>query len=231
MSQFSQSPDFEVSTPPSKGMAVSGLVVSIIGCCVPLLGFVGIILGIVAMVRAKSDARRYGGGGIALAAIIVGALSLVVSIIGIILVGLMLPALGQARNAARQVAVMENMRAISLGLMQYADDNRGWFPEAGADLPARLSQYGIAPNQFTSSRAAPGATDALIYVPGIEVSRNTAPSTTIVLYENPSYVPRGTVAVLYVDGHIARISVMDLQRELDASAAPTPPPAPPPSRP
>lgn len=232
MSQYSTSSDFDVQPPPSKGMAVSGLVVSIIGCCVPLLGFVGIILGIVAMVRAKSDARRYGGGGIALGAIIVGALSLLVSILAVVLIGISLPAVAKARGAARQAVVSTHMKQIGMGLFQYADDNRGWLPEEHADLASRLSQYGVQPSVFQSPRAPAGAADAFVYLAPGSVEKFRNPSVVVVMHENPAYVEFGSIVVLFGDGHVAPVREAEFRDTLAASNAalatdPAPIPKPP----
>ena len=51
-------------------------------------------------------------------------------VIGVIavLIALLLPALSRAREAARQVACLSNLRQIGLGLYMYASENNGLFP-------------------------------------------------------------------------------------------------------
>ena len=71
MSQTPTSSDFQYTAPPSKGMAIAGLVCALLGC-IPGIGIIGAILGIIAMNKAKSDPQRFGGAGIGLAAAIVG---------------------------------------------------------------------------------------------------------------------------------------------------------------
>ena len=107
MSQVPGMPDQGLDAPPAKGMAVGALVCSIVGCCVPVVGIVGIVLGIVALVKAKSDARRYGGGGMALAAIIVGALSLIVVVLFWVFLGFLFPVLHQLGKARRHASSVE----------------------------------------------------------------------------------------------------------------------------
>ena len=54
-------------------------------------------------------------------------------VIGIIalLVGILLPALNKARESARQVKFLSNMRQISLAVVSFAGENRGWMPGRG----------------------------------------------------------------------------------------------------
>jgi len=56
---------------------------------------------------------------------------LVVMVIIAILVGLLLPALGRAREEARKTQCRSNLRQIGLAMMLYAGDNRGWYPALG----------------------------------------------------------------------------------------------------
>ena len=53
---------------------------------------------------------------------------LVVMVIIALLVGLLLPALGRAREEARKTQCRSNLRQVGLAMMMYANDNRGWYP-------------------------------------------------------------------------------------------------------
>ena len=61
---------------------------------------------------------------------------LVVMVIIALLVGLLLPALGRAREEARKTQCRSNLRQIGLAMNVYCNDNKGWTPPA----------YGNAPN-------------------------------------------------------------------------------------
>jgi prepilin-type N-terminal cleavage/methylation domain-containing protein/prepilin-type processing-associated H-X9-DG protein len=54
-------------------------------------------------------------------------LLVVISIIAL-LIGILLPALGAAREAAQRVKSASNMRQIGIGIQMYAQDNEGRFP-------------------------------------------------------------------------------------------------------
>ena len=56
-------------------------------------------------------------------------------VIGIIavLIGILLPALRRAREAAVQTACQSNLHQIALLFQIYVNENKGWFPHTGSD--------------------------------------------------------------------------------------------------
>ena len=62
------------------------------------------------------------------------------------LIAIMLPALGAARQAAREGQSVSQLRQIGITVAAYANDHRGAFPID----PARLQVYGIDPATFIS---------------------------------------------------------------------------------
>jgi len=58
---------------------------------------------------------------------------LVVMVIIAMLVGLLLPALGSARDMARTTACKNNLRQIGMAMFLYTAENRGYFPPASED--------------------------------------------------------------------------------------------------
>lgn len=76
---------------------------------------------------------RHRGSGFTLIELLV-----VISIIAL-LIGILLPALGQAREAARNVKCMANLRSIFQGAMNYTVDNRDRLPSADTLDPGTTS--------------------------------------------------------------------------------------------
>ena len=71
----------QVGEQPQQSLAIASLVcgllsitLGLITCSGPLLGVVAIVLGIVALTQIKNDPRRFGGKGLAIGGIAVGAL-------------------------------------------------------------------------------------------------------------------------------------------------------------
>jgi len=73
---------------------------------------------------------------------------LVVMVIIALLVGLLLPALGRAREEARKTQCRSNLRQIGLAMTMYVNDNKGWTPMAYGffNLPGTGSRLSGAHN-------------------------------------------------------------------------------------
>ena len=54
-------------------------------CGGPLFGVVAIVLGVIALLKIKSDPRRFGGKGLAIAGIIAGSLQMLLMVVWIII--------------------------------------------------------------------------------------------------------------------------------------------------
>lgn len=124
-------------------MAIAALVCAIVGFCVPGLGLVGLILGIVALAKINDPTNRLRGYGMALAGAIIGGLSLLV--IPLLLIAILLPALGAARRSANRIRNQANHRSVLQGLTNYAEYNLNQLPgsprnskDTDTTVPGRL---------------------------------------------------------------------------------------------
>jgi len=102
-------------TPEAKtsGLAIASLVLGILGlitCGVTAL--VGLVLGIVGLVSIKNSQGRLKGSGLATAGIAVSGVMIVALPFVSILAGMLLPALGRARDEARKVRCSSNLKQI-----------------------------------------------------------------------------------------------------------------------
>lgn len=67
-------------------------------------------------------------------------LLVVISVVAV-LIALLLPALGNARDAARTVACMNNLRQTGVAYAVYGNDHQGIIPHGGNRFPTGLSSY------------------------------------------------------------------------------------------
>jgi hypothetical protein len=120
----------------TSGLAIASLVLGILACPLSCLTAIpGLICGIVGLVRIRSSETsatgpRLGGSGLAIAGIILNGMFLFVTPV---MIGLLLPAVQAAREAARRTVCMNNVKQIGLGMHIFASANRDSFPVAIVD--------------------------------------------------------------------------------------------------
>ena len=91
-------------------------------------------------------------------------LLVVISIIAL-LIGILLPVLGNARAAGRQIACLANVRSIFQGAATYAEDYRGFLPHG---VQVGYHQYNIAPGQaFPATTHQTGLANGVINAMGV----------------------------------------------------------------
>lgn len=124
--------------------------------------------------------------------------------------GILLRALAGARDQARNMAEMSNLKQIGLGLMMYAEDHQG-------DRPAQLEQaqsYFGSPKILASVRKPKDFEGpSYMYVGG---QPQTADPRNIIVYENPGFCT-DRINVLFFDGHVEALAPEAFLHELKAT--------------
>ncbi len=118
---------------PRKGLAIASLVIGIIS--IPTLGLLfvggitGIVLGAVALNKAKMQPDQYAGRGLAIAGIITSSLSLLVAIPAII-AAIAIPNLLKSQQAARETAALTDVLTIDKAqVLYFTTKGRGKFTD------------------------------------------------------------------------------------------------------
>ncbi len=99
-----------------RGLAITSLVLGILS--IPTLGLLGlgallaIVLGIVALVKAKNSPGEYGGKGLAIGGIVCGGLSVLIVIPVGIIAAIAIPNMLRARMAANESAAIGDLRML-----------------------------------------------------------------------------------------------------------------------
>ena len=112
--------------PGTSGKAIASLVLgllSIVGMC--LTGIPGLILGIMGLNDVGKSAGRLGGKGLAIAGIVLSTIGIFWTV-GLVLIGMLLPAVQQVRTAARTVTSQNNVRQQVLAMLNYESSNRNF---------------------------------------------------------------------------------------------------------
>jgi hypothetical protein len=138
-----------------KGLAITSLVLGILSvatCLIFLTGIPALITGIMALNRARRQPAEYGGRGLAIAGIALGAAGIMLTFVA---AGLLLPALAKAKSKAQSINCINNLKQIGLAARMYAADNKGAFPKDFAAMKNELSTPKIlcCPGDSSKTRA------------------------------------------------------------------------------
>ena len=131
--------------------------------------------------------------------------------------GMLLPALNQAREKARRISCVNNVKQIMLGLTMYANDHDSRFP---ADNGAAGLNTLVKDDYLTDFACyiCPSATDdkgsgnltedtcSYIYLGGTDLAKEQAPSKLPVVFDKPGNHRKG-VRVGFADGHVEQIDL------------------------
>ncbi|MFK7883296.1 MAG: DUF4190 domain-containing protein [Phycisphaerales bacterium] len=198
MSQITPPPSTEthhVSDKLSK-VALWSMIIGIVSLCLSPLGLVALIMGIVGITKTSGEKMR--GLGFAIAGTSLGVIGLVG---GCLWIGILLPAVGAARQTAMQLMSSTQLRSIGQGMHVYAAQNNDLFPPVDQTFDILLEQ-GLIDTEILISPLEDG--DGVSYIlTGVPVL--TFDAREIMAYEDPKHMANG-VNVLFGDLHIELVS-------------------------
>jgi len=210
-----------IAPPRTSGLAITSLALGILGLFTcGITAVIGLVLGIVALVKIRNSQGALKGGGLALAGIIV---STVFVLLIPIFAGVFLPGLAQAKKRAEMIRCQNNVRQLSLALRQYADGHQNQFPAATNWCDALQLYVGTAAYNCPLDAAGGRCSYALnLEVAGLEPAR-VAPDT-VIIYESvsgwnlaggpglmPARARHGRMTVVgFADGHVEAVEATRL---------------------
>ena len=178
---------------------ILGIVFLLVIVLIPLGCLAAIVYGIVALVRrGKSDGSQRRQDRIAVISILLAVGGLGLFFIIAILAAILLPAIGSAREHARMIQCVSNLKQIGVGLMMYAEDNHGFLPSHDDCRTALEQGYGLDAKLFECPRG-----DVYRFlVDGQKIRQVENPSRTIMALCTSKHHKYSFVPVLYADGHV-----------------------------
>ena len=166
-----------------------------------VLGFIGLLFGVVALVRIRRDPTRRGGREMAIAGILTGAIST------LILASIVLPSYVSHRSAVLRIHAIANLADIGRAMRSYYSD-RSVFP----DELQSLVDYGyvVADSLRDPCRGDPNSACDFYYVAGLSPQD---PPDWIIAYGDP-YPRDQKRCVLRVDGSVTNLTEPRFSQEL-----------------
>jgi len=124
MSQYPAGPETPSQNNKTSGLAITAMVLGIIGLCFLPLGLVALILGIVALAKTGTPGADK-GRPFAIVGTVLGGMSILVAPL---LIAILLPALGAARRTAQRMQNSTQLRGIHQGLVSFSSSNKNLYP-------------------------------------------------------------------------------------------------------
>lgn len=213
-------PQSSFPAPLQTGLAVTAMVVglfSLMSC--PVIGIVAIIMGIVALNRSSREPQRYGGRGMAIAGIACGGGSFVT---GMMMIGILLPALSQVRELSKRLVCAANLKGIGTSMKIYEFDN----PSAGRlTLQDLVDRGDIMSEQLICLSNEFGNANYVLVSPVKDVP-DALPPRTVMLYEPKSNHGDEGGNILFADGHVEFVKSPEYDSLIAAIPLAPPDPAP-----
>ena len=210
----------------TSGLAIASLILAVCGFLTcGLTAILGLILGIVGLCSIRKRAEQLKGQGLAIAGIVVSAITIAILPFIALIMAILMPALAQAKMQARTIVSQNHVRQICLAMMMYCEDNDGRFPPAD-NWTTALAPY-IGDVKILESPFAPhtGCAYAMNkHLDGRKLNDIKQPARTVLIFEariggTPAggrellpHKPRGQrgYVVGFLDGHTEIVRTKNL---------------------
>lgn len=117
-----------------------------------------------------------------------------------------------ARNRAKQVSCLSNVKQICLGMMMFIQDNEEAFKIKPLTYKAAIMPY-IKNDKIFECPSSPGTNPSYSFnanLTGLKVSKLSSPATTVLIYEGRNgkinFVHDGSACVGFADGHCKMVN-------------------------
>jgi len=197
------------------GLAIASLVLGVLGLFTAgLTALLGLIFGIIALIKISRSRGALSGTGLAIAGTIVSA---ILALMLPLMAAMLLPALAQAKGKAQSINCMNNLRQLGLGGMMYANDNKDRFPSAD-NWCDTIQKYMGGPKPFLCPAGDPSRRCHYAFNSRLSAADSrqvSSPNQTVLLFETeggwnlnggPELLLKrhrhgGAVGIVFADGH------------------------------
>jgi prepilin-type processing-associated H-X9-DG protein len=135
--------------------------------------------------------------------------------IPVVMAGMLLPAMTQARGKARNISDMGNLKQIALGVIMYQADHNDMLPNDLGDIwdyvgdgRVFVSPAGNTQPPTSADEIRAGKCDYLYFTKGKKLTEVKNPSQTPMACTKPGMLKQG-VNVAFCDGHVEMKAVLD----------------------
>ena len=218
-------PQAESAAPSLKktsGLAIASLVLGIVGPCTVGLGsIIGIILGIVGLVKIGRSAGAKGGQGLAIAGIVVSGLGILLlpALLGM-LAAILMPAVISARDMAIATSSVNNVKHLCIAAQTYAASHSQQLPPADSWPQVFQDQMGLPADVMTDPADDKGGRAYAMNAGLGGTIQHPDRTRTVLFFEcrpgappagGPELLPdmprhAGRYVIGFLDGHVERVA-------------------------
>jgi len=220
-------PAAPATQPRTSRMAIASLVCGIVGpCTVGLCSIIGVILGIVGLVKIGKDPAALRSRGLAIAGIVVSGLGILILPFLWALAAILLPAVYGALSLANSASSANNVKQLCSVTMQYAASHRQKLPPVDTWPEVFQQQLGLPPQVMADPTDEEGGR-AYAMNAGLAGKTIVVPDTgrTVLFFEcrpgsppagGPELLPdkprhAGKYVIGFLDGHVEAVAPENIE--------------------